>query len=327
MPKQVCIYCWKTQGQVAFSAEHIIPESLRGRLTLEDHVCVGCNSWLGAHVDHHILRVPDILAAQVQFADEKTHDRVLKHNFNIKLVSETGAEFLAHARGQKLQLLTQAHPIQGMIYSESSIRESLRKSFSRQSRHKIPKDMMNKEIKRLCQWMKEASPGEEFYSTLFDLGFTKRSETLQTKVEPKTIPDVKSLIAKIAYEFIFIVMYKRLFTTGDLATRLLEAITSSHDKNNVFVHRIESQFQQLQPFHFIRFYRYEGYVRVDVGFYGYVHYMLFAPVVLPQNFFQNLSEQFDFPQMVGVHYEQHFSNASQGFWALGMNGKIKPLTG
>ncbi|MBN2563623.1 MAG: hypothetical protein JXQ75_22110 [Phycisphaerae bacterium] len=327
MAGQVCIYCWRTERQVSFDREHIIPESIHGRLALQDHVCVECNRWLGAHVDHHILRIPDILAAQAEFAGKTTHDRVLKHNFNVRLVSGTGAEFLAHAKGQHLELLTQAHPIHGMIYAQSSARESLRKHLRREYRGRIEQDKLEEELERICQWLAEAPHGEELHSPLFASAFKKYAETLQAKVEPKATPNVKPLIAKIAYEFIFFTAFNKLFTTTDLARRLLETITSSEREQKVFVNRIKPRFQQLQPFHFIKFFRYGDYARVDVGFYGFVHYVLFAAVVLPKDFFQNLSEHFDFPEMVGIQYEYHFANSAHGFWAFGTDGRTKALTG
>ena len=238
MAKQVCIYCWKTAEQVSFNREHVIPYSIMGRLVLENYVCAACNSWLGSNVDDHILRLPAILTAVAKFADTATHDRVLKHNYNVKLVSESGSEFVGHASAQNLALLTQQHPIHGMIYSETSARESLRKTLERKHGAEISKDGLAAEADRIAAWMTQAEHGEEIQSPFFETPFRKYAEMLQAKVEPRTQANIAPLIAKIAYEFIFITSFKKLFTTDDLEDRLRRTIAGSTQETHVHIHRL-----------------------------------------------------------------------------------------
>jgi len=326
-PEQVCIYCWRTQNESAFHPEHVIPDALGGLLALPDHVCVDCNKWLGANVDHHILKHPDILNALASLGDMERRDRILKHNYDANLVSESGAEFLAHASSQRIALLPQKHPLHGMIYPEEVASDALRKNLQRkQKRLGFNADEARMEIKRICRWAVNGAPGDELHSKLFQSGFRKNTEALHAKLEPKTKAQPNALIAKIAYEFMFLVGYRRFFQVEDLSKRLLKQIASTENVGGIVIYRIKAPFDEPKPFHFIRFYRSGEYPRVDVGFYGTVVYMMFAPIALPEDFFSHISTRFNFPNMVGVQYEQGVSaDSTQTIWALGQNNTVKCL--
>jgi hypothetical protein len=321
MQKQVCIYCWRTSDNVSFNTEHVIPDALNGRLTLDDYVCEECNSWLGRHVDHQILGIPEILMAQKEYGSNKRYVHARNHKFDIKLLSETGEEFLAHEKQQKPHLLPQKHPVFGMMHPESSMRESLQKNLQRKLGTKDLTNKEQQEIDRVCKM----TSGSKIYSPIFGSFFSKHTEKFRTVFSPKSKPIVEPLIAKIAYEFIFIVAYKKLFTTEDLAARLLSAIYRT-EPSKTFIYRAKSRFESPQPFHFIRLYNHGGYIRFDVGFYGTIHYVLFTPIKMPDDFFQDINAKYDFQKIIGIQYEHDLSNSSQGVWAVDATGTMRPLT-
>jgi hypothetical protein len=326
MPSQVCIYCWRTGDDVAFSEEHIIPDCVFGRLVLPDHVCADCNRWLGAKVDHQVLKVPDVLRAHEALGYTDRHQELLRHNYRVKLVTESGNEFIARVKGAKPELLTQRLDDGTLIYPESTADADLRKTLERTGRRRAMSDEESEsEINRICIWAKEAAPGDEIDSPLFGSKFRKESRALHSQVEPVAKGEATRVVAKIAYEFMFLVGYRRLYDIENLHKNLISAIGGQEDTQGLIIYRMKPKIPKPEPFHYIRLYSHAGYPRVDVGFFGSIAYMMFATSPLPQDFFESIGKRFDCPQIVGVQYEEGTNGDFQTMWALESNGKTKLL--
>ena len=67
---------------------------------------------------------------------------------------------------------------------------------------------------------------------------------------------------------------------------------------------------------------------LTVGFYGTLAYHLVVFVTLPDDFFKDVADYADFPNMIGVQYQGGIGGkfgSDQAFWALGPEGKSKQL--
>lgn len=326
MASRVCIYCWRTDGDVAFSEEHIIPDCVFGRLVLYDSVCAACNGWLGANVDHQILKVPDILRAHEALGYTARYQELLRHNYRSKLVSESGDKFIARANTPKPELLTQRLADGTLIYPESSADVDLRKTLVRTGRRR---DLSHKEsdaeINRICMWAKEATPGDEIDSPVFGSKFGKESRPLHFQVEPVVKGEATRVVAKIAYEFMFLVGYKRLYDIENLHKHLINTIGGQENTQGGIIYRMKPQIPNPEPFHYIRFYSHAGYPRVDVGFFGSIAYVLLATSPLPHDVFDHIGKRFGCSNIMGIQYEEGTNGDFQALWAIESDGKTKLL--
>ena len=58
-----CIFCLTAEPLGSLTDEHIIPRFIGGGLILKQYVCEPHNSWLGAHVDSELLKMPEVYDA------------------------------------------------------------------------------------------------------------------------------------------------------------------------------------------------------------------------------------------------------------------------
>ena len=94
-PKHQCIFCFKTDLEVPFSIEHLIPDCIYGFFSFKNIVCKYCNEWFGSNVDLQILRLPEIINAFKELGFIKEHEIILKNNYNIKGKFADGTECTA----------------------------------------------------------------------------------------------------------------------------------------------------------------------------------------------------------------------------------------
>ncbi|HNQ77956.1 MAG TPA: HNH endonuclease [Acidobacteriota bacterium] len=327
-----CIFCFRTEDEVSFRIEHIIPDAIGGRLKLEKYVCFDCNSWLGANVDHHIQRVPDILTALHKIGDIERLDHILKSNYDATLESQSGDKFRAHADSKGFYLLPQKNSAGNIIWPEKRGTEILKKSLQRQDIN-ADETCKEKEIERICKFAENSIAGEKFIPDSIPFEFEKHSEKLKPNLVPKALGDPNALIAKIAYEFMFFVGSARFFQVKGLAERLLEEIEPQLEKKNdvkMFINRVKSLCEEPRPYHFIRF---EHHPKcppmLTVGFYGTLAYHLVIFVTLPEDFFKEIADYANFPSMIGIQYQGGIGgnkySSEQAFWALGPDGKSKQI--
>ena len=78
-----CIFCFRSEPEVTFSREHVIPDCLGGKLILLEYVCARCNGDFGGVFDHEILKNPNIIAALGKL--KVPHDRAQLINKNYRL--------------------------------------------------------------------------------------------------------------------------------------------------------------------------------------------------------------------------------------------------
>lgn len=85
----VCIFCARTDRDIDFNREHIIPLSVGGTLLLDKSVCIECNSKLGTHVDSELPKLPDLLRAFDALEIPHDHEGILNRHYDISGEAET----------------------------------------------------------------------------------------------------------------------------------------------------------------------------------------------------------------------------------------------
>ena len=99
-PRYQCIFCFKTDLEVPFSEEHLIPDCIYGLLYFDSIVCKSCNDWFGYKVDLQILRLPEIANAFKELGYTKEYEIILKNNYNINGKLGDGTEIKVYIKNQ-----------------------------------------------------------------------------------------------------------------------------------------------------------------------------------------------------------------------------------
>ncbi len=321
-----CIFCFKNYPEVTFNKEHLIPDSLRGMLILNDYVCTACNSMFGSEFDHEILKNPEILSA-LEHLDLLTpceREKFMNHNYKVKLYSAE-VELRARAAKEGFTLHPQLLPNGSMIYNENDFEEPLLKSLCRDqqlNKSGITLEQIKIEYSKLIKTYKQASIGDKVESQSLGVVLVKRSDAFSTKLEPKSSGDVSRLIAKIAYEFGFIIGYRDFLSSENVAKPLHNFIVSGQPQQGLHVYRdiTESQYYNLS--HYISFQCYDDHTRIVVVLFGRIAYTLIAPG-FENKILNKVSEIYECPDVLGVEYQQDMEKDSVGFWALLPGNKIK----
>ena len=321
-----CIFCFKSYPEVSFSKEHLIPDSLGGMLILNDYVCSACNSKFGSEFDHEILKNPEILSAleNLELLSPCDKKKFINHNYKVKLHS-ADVELRARATKEGFTLHPQSLPNGSMIYNEKDYEGPLLKSLYR-NQHLNKSGLTLEQIKfehsKLTKLYKQASVGDKVESQSLGVVLVKRSDAFSINFEPKGSCDVSRLIAKIAYEFGFIVGHRDFLSSENVAKPLHNFIETGQPQQGLHVYRTIIESQNYALSHYISFQCYDDHTRIVVGFFGRIAYTLIAPHF--ENKILNIvSKTYGYPEVVGVEYQQDMAKDSVGFWALLQGEKIK----
>lgn len=321
-----CIFCFKSYPEVTFNKEHLIPDSLRGMLILNDYVCSACNSKFGSKFDHEILKNPEILSAleNLELLSPCEKEKFINHNYKVKLHSAE-VELGARAAKDGFTLHPQSLPNGSMIYNEKDYEEPLLKSLCRDqhlNKSGITLEQIKIEHSKLTKAYQQASVGDKVESQSLGVVLVKRSNAFSIKLEPKGAGDVSRLIAKIAYEFGFIIGYRDFLSSENVAKPLHNFIVSGQPQKGLHVYRTITESQDYALSHYISFQCYNDHTRIVVVFFGRIAYTLIAPC-FENKILNRISETYECPDVVGVEYQQDMAKDSVGFWALLPGNKIK----
>lgn len=319
-----CIFCFRTNPEITFSKEHLIPDSLGGQLILNDWVCSRCNSRFGAEFDHEVLKNPEIVAALEKLRLPHNRDQLINRNFRIRgFASEIEVKGRATKNG--FEFPPQTLPDGSVIHPETEYKEPLLKSIIRDQRlydAGLTTDQIMEGYERLVEAYEKAAVGEKIAWPSPGRTIVKRSEAFKIKLEPKGPGDVSRLVAKIGYEFGFLTCYREFLSSERVAKPLHSFIMNGEKQPGFHVLRISTDFSNYVPVHFISFQIYEDVTRIVVGFFGIIAYTLITPA-FEHKVLGKIAEQYDCPDIIGVEYQQDLSTAMVGFWALLKDKKIK----
>ena len=319
-----CIFCFKTNPEVTFSKEHVIPDSLGGQLILNDWVCSNCNSRFGAEFDHEILKNPEIVVALKKLTLPHNRTQLINQNFRIRGFA---AEIEVKGRATKngFEFPSQSLPDGSIIHPEAEYKEPLLKSILRDQRlydAGLTKDQIIEDYERLVEKYKKAVVGETIEWPTLGRTLIKRSESFKIKLEPKGPGDVSRLAAKIGYEFGFLTFYREFLSSERVAKPLHRFIMDGEKQPGFHVLQISTDLSDYVPLHYISFQVYKHVTRIVVGFFGSIAYTLIAPA-FENKILDNIAKLYNCPDLIGVEFQQDLSKGKVGFWALLADKNIK----
>lgn len=295
--KYQCIFCYKTDLEVPFSKEHIIPDAVLGNLILHNSVCKECNDWFGANLDHKILNLPEIANAFKLLGFDARNEEMLKNKFNITGRLNSGLELRGKVVDGNTVFTQQVISDGSRIIPEYEAEKSILKTLSRNKKIKEIKGYSEKEIKnKFGEFWKEyerATFDEIVKSEDFPFTVIKRfGEVVDVKAKPKKeihTEDLLPLFAKISYEILYFVIGGKLFNKShdDLRKKLIRIINEDYENykintdqniravsaNGCMLVRETPGFDTFQQFHTIRIDFLRNICVFHVSFFGKVKYM------------------------------------------------------
>jgi hypothetical protein len=326
MAQQVCIYCTRTDNETAFSREHIIPQNIGGSLFFDDYVCTDCNSSLGANVDVEILKVPEVIDAFESLRIPYDKFGIVKRYYNV-IGSFDGLELRGRLTRKGFEFPPQTMPDGSMVAPEQGFAEPLTKSLSRDQklvRSGIPPEEIKAEIQMLLEAYRNAKPGERVHSPPLRRALVKRSSELKVKLTTRDKPRVNPLIAKIAYEFLFLLGGRHLFEDENAETcDLLRDAIAGKRVQRLSVQRLQPDNTGYQPHHIVHLKNESSFLCIRILFFGSIYFVLISPRVSPV-LFAELSDKMN-TMVAGLGFQQCLDRNAKAFWAVMEDGIVKRL--
>lgn len=325
--KAVCIFCGPTDIDVAFTPEHIIPKNIGGTLFLDGAVCVKCNSKLGSRIDAETLKLPDVLRAFK--ALDINHDRngILNRHYNLTGKAEDIVLRFGRAAGNDFSFPEQRLPDGSLITPEGDHLASLQKVVKRDKRLQeagLSMQEITNGINKLRSLYEHANSGDVIEYPELGLAVRKRSEELSVDVTPRNQANIHPLIAKIAYEMLFLYGGAQLFSedNSELRQLLLGSIDKIEIQKGIFVMRVEARIKEYRPVHLIRLEFHSHITILRVAFFGHIEYVL-TTRPLSNTFLNNLKTRLGTDNLYALVYQQQIDKATKSFWIVTEDKEVK----
>lgn len=326
----VCIFCTRPDNEVQFNREHIIPQNIGGNLYLDNAVCVGCNSKLGAHVDTETLKMPDILKAFEVLNIPHDRNGILNRNYEIVGKIEDIELRFGKVRGREYSFPKQRLADGSLITPERDYFAALKQGVDRDKRlHEVglSKQEIEERLEELRRLYEQAKPGDEVAYPELGLRLRKRSDEIAINIAPREQANILPLIAKIAYEIIFFCGGREFFSREnlDLRQQLLTSIDRKEIQKGINVLRVEPTLKEFRPVHLIRLEVPHYVTMVRVAFFGHIEYVLTAKP-LSRALVENLKEKLKVADLYAIDYQQELDKPTKSFWTVTENGKVNCIT-
>jgi len=322
MRTKKCIFCDADGDKVQYSREHVIPDSIGGSLVIRDCVCKPCNDVLGSEVDPQIWSEPDTVNACTYLNIPCSHNNIIKNHYTVKGFlgrNEVPVRPKVTAEGVKWECPPHKRDDGVMVYPANAFRDNLRQNLQK-------KEGYSKEnADKLFQSLETAGEGEVIHYSSQKQTFVKRSQSLTTHITPKQKPCVDRLIAKIAYEFLFVVAGESFLAAKSLSEPLRNLSRYGQPQEGINVVRVKSDKSNYEPFHAITFYPIEASVMLYVTIFGHILYALTAGCCDAIPFLDPLRQLEGCSHMVGLDYEQKVLENSRGIRAILEDNKFVPI--
>ena len=326
MAQRVCIYCTRTDKETAFSREHIIPQNIGGSLFFDDCVCRVCNSRLGANVDVEIMKFPEVIDAFENLAIPYDKFGIIKRYYNI-IGSVDGLELLGRLTKRGVEFPPQNMPDGSLVAPEKEFADLLVKSLSRDSdvvRTGMSPEKIKTEMQKLLEAYANANPGQTVHSARLRRNLVKRSGKVKIKLTARSRPRVDPLIAKIAYEFLFLLGGRHLFENENAETcGLVRDAIAGKSVQRLSVERLQSDNTAYQPLHIVYLKNESNFLCVRILFFYSIYFVLVAPRVSPV-IFAELSDKIN-TTVAGIGFQQSLDRNAKAFWAVMEDGSVKRL--
>ena len=314
-PRYHCIFCFKTDLEVPFSVEHLIPDCIYGLLYFDNIVCKSCNDRFGYNVDLQILRLPEIANAFKELGYTKEYEIILKNNYNIKGKLGDGTEIKVYIKNGNIVL-----PHQKLADGSEIIPEDIAaKNILTKLKRKNIKEQLGQTDKyiedRFTEFWQEYEKldiDQPLISDELDYGLKKRSDEIKAIVEPKKEANILPLIGKICYEMGYLISGERFYQKDNLglAKSLRKLAYGLYDKyeeievekiklikvNGFDFLREKPSYDDYQYFHTIKVEFAKDTCVFHISFFGKIQYMLITPG-FSDSVLNSLTAQFNLPDI------------------------------
>jgi hypothetical protein len=137
----------------------------------------------------------------------------------------------------------------------------------------------------------------------------KHSDQLHVEIAPRNEANIGPLIAKIAYEMLFLYGGAEWFSeeNSELRHLLLASINTMEMQRGIFVMRAQAATPDYTPVHLIRLEPHSDLTILRVVFFGHIEYALTARP-LSTNFVANLKRLLKIDNLCAIVYQQQLDS-------------------
>jgi hypothetical protein len=256
-PHDRCIAC----GNLAvLTEEHLIPQSLGGRLTA-DFLCKSCNDDLGRRIEALAKKDPAIVLAIRNFeARHPEQARRLADGMDLIVHSEGGSS-RARRRGNSIRVRAHQLPDGSLVQPTDDARESVRRILEKQGTPPTPlEDALRKFDSAPSDERVEIAPGLEIVKWTI----------LRIQPDPSGTPLNPLLPLKIAFEFLACHLGAAIYDSVRPLEVIRESLRSGALDESVHVEFLRAEREQ--PLHGLLFEGNDPYARVQVRLFGNLAY-------------------------------------------------------
>jgi hypothetical protein len=323
IPSKLCIFCFRNDTEVEFTREHIIPKNIGGTLLIDD-VCRICNSRLGENLDVEILKHLGIIKAFDSLEIKYDRAGILKNYYKITGHSNNIELPFTFINGE-YKMLPQNQLDGSLILPEEDYEKILRKSVYRDKilkSIKMPQNNIETEIKKISKDYSKSDVGEIINAPRIGRSLKKRRDKFKIKIEPKSQSQIDRLLAKIFYEFLFLIGGKIIFKKAKELEPVYDFINTGKKSDLIFISNINTEKESYVPIHVIQFIFDYSYQKMRIGFFGKIAYEFTYIGLRYKDFWEELEEKFSVKNIIGIHYEQHLYRKTRNFWFISDDGSI-----
>lgn len=256
-PHDRCIACG---NRAVLTEEHLIPQSLGGRLTA-DLLCKPCNDALGHRIEALAKRDPAIVLAIRNF--ESTHPEQAQRvadGMDLIVHSEGGTS-KARRRGSDLRVKAHQLPDGSLIQPTDEARKSVQRMLQKRG---IPPVPLEGALRKF-----DAAPPDERVEIEPGLEIVKWSVT-QVRPDLSGNPVNPLLPLKIAFEFLACHLGAAIYDSAPPLEAIRESLRSGVLDDSIEIEFLRAERAQL--LHGLLFERNDPYARVQIRLFGNLAY-------------------------------------------------------
>ena len=252
-----CIVCGIS---AILTEEHLIPQSLAGRLTV-DFLCKSCNDDLGHRIEAQAKKDPAIVLAIRNFeASHPERARRLADGMDLIVYSEGGSS-RARRRGNDIRVKAHQLPDGSLVQPTDDARRSIRRMLEKRGTHPIPLDEALRKFDLAPSDARvEIAPGLEIVKW-----------TIQRVQPDLSCTSLNPLLPlKIAFEFLACHLGGAIYDSEPPLETIRDCLRSGVLDDSVQIESLRATREQ--PLHGLLFEGNDPYARVQIRLFGNLAY-------------------------------------------------------
>lgn len=249
-------YCVLCLGAGALSPEHVIPESIGGKLVVPFY-CTACNNGIGAKIEQTVCKDPSILAAAEALRSNipKLAARILEKRTYI------GYSQAGHVRGRlrdgRFTVLAKQQSDGSLIQATPKARGGIGRQLHRAGH---PPDFVQQVLTNF-----DSVPGDQVVQIAPGIKVAKWTiDRIEPSYQGPHLPDIA--LIKMAFEFVACHLYGRVYAENEHIARIRGALLRSDA--SFASYKIERLRGSYAPFHGLALEQSEPHAVVQVRLFG-----------------------------------------------------------